>query len=177
MQGTLEGVGKKAARAAIGTFCALAFLASSAQAAAPSIQRTAVSGVTTTTALLEATIDPEKAPTRFHFEYGLQDCSVGPCTSVPAPEGKIPAEVKGTGDLTGKGIGVSEDEARTVRNISATAGAFGVGDAISGAGIPRRARSTPRRKRSGSPRKQRPRPPVSPSPPRDPSRSRCQSAA
>ena len=133
MQGTLEGVGKKAARAAVGMFCAIAFLASSAQAAAPSIQRTAVSGVTTTTALFEATIDPGGALTRYHFEYGPQDCSVGPCTSVPAPEGKIPAEVKGTGDLKSSG---GEEEARTVRNVSATAGAFGVGDAISGAGIP-----------------------------------------
>jgi hypothetical protein len=136
MQGTLGGAGKKAATTAIGVLCALAFFTSSAQAAAPQIERTSVSGVTTTTASLEATIDPGGALTRFHFEYGLQDCATGPCTSVPAPEGKIPAEVKGSGDLTGKGPGVSEQEARTVKNVTATAGAFGVGDVITGAGIP-----------------------------------------
>ncbi len=138
MQGTLRGAGKMAATAAVGMFCALAFFAGSAQAAAPSIGRTGVTGVTTTTALFEATIDPGGALTRFHFEYGLQDCAVGPCTSVPAPEGKVPAEVKGSGDLTAKELGseVSEQEARTVKNVVTTAGAFGVGETITGTGIP-----------------------------------------
>src|SRR6476469_6064459 len=91
MQGTFGTAGKKAAMAAIGAFMALAILATGARAATPLIEGVGVSDVTTTTATLEARINPQGALTRYRFQYGPQDCSLGPCTSVPAVEGQIPA--------------------------------------------------------------------------------------
>jgi hypothetical protein len=48
---------------------------------------------------------------------------------------KILAEVKGSGDLIGKGAGVTEQEVRTITNVTASAGVCRVGQTISGAGI------------------------------------------
>jgi hypothetical protein len=70
---------------------------------------------------------PRRKATSYHFGYGFVDCAVGSCTSVPAPEGKIPAEVKGSGDLIGKGAGVTEQEVRTITNATASAGVCRLG--------------------------------------------------
>lgn len=119
----------------LGAIFAVAFSAG-AQAAPPQITATAVSSVTSSSATFEAKIDPQGSATNYHFEYGLVDCAVGPCTSVPAPEGKVRGEVKGSGDLTGEGAGVSKQDARTITNVTTSTGVFGVGQTISGAGIP-----------------------------------------
>jgi hypothetical protein len=76
------------------TFCALAFAAADASAAAPTIVATRVADVTTTSATLEAEINPGGKAVKYHFEYGPADCSANPCTKVPFPkEGTIKAEV------------------------------------------------------------------------------------
>lgn len=62
---------------------------SSVSAAAPTIVKTGVSEVTTTSATLEAEINPQGKVTKYRFEYGTADCSVNPCTKTF--EGKIPA--------------------------------------------------------------------------------------
>lgn len=91
MLGALGGVGKKMSMAAIGALCVLGFFSSTSQAAAPLIEKVQVVNVTTTTALFEADINPQGGLTRYRFEYGTNDCSIGPCTSVPATEAKVPA--------------------------------------------------------------------------------------
>jgi hypothetical protein len=88
-QGTLSGAGKRAAMAAVGALSALLLFAGGAQAAPPLIESTQVSGVTATSAVLKAGINPQGAVTRYRFEYGLVDCAVGPCTKVPKVEGQI----------------------------------------------------------------------------------------
>jgi hypothetical protein len=77
--------------AAVGMLLALALFSASARAAAPLIESSGVSGVTSTSAVLEAKINPQGALTRYRFEYGPEDCSAAPCTSVPEKEGTIPA--------------------------------------------------------------------------------------
>jgi hypothetical protein len=67
----------------LGTF------ASSASAAAPTIVKTSVSGVSTSSATLEAEINPQGLETEYHFEYGLSPCPAK-CTKVPVPDAKIP---------------------------------------------------------------------------------------
>jgi hypothetical protein len=44
---------------------------------------------TTTTARLNAYVNPEGAETTYYFQYGLKDCSANPCTSVPASEDAV----------------------------------------------------------------------------------------
>ena len=82
----------KAATAAICAFSALGFFAAGAQAAAPAIERTHVTHVTATSAVLEAKINPNGAATEYHFEYGTAPCPSASCLSVPVPDGKIPPE-------------------------------------------------------------------------------------
>jgi hypothetical protein len=89
-QGRLKGAGKRAAVAAIGALSSLLLFAAGAHAAPPLIESTQASGVTATTAVLKAVINPQGAVTRYRFEYGLVDCSVGPCTKAPKVEGQIP---------------------------------------------------------------------------------------
>jgi hypothetical protein len=91
MRMRMGGVGKLAAIAAAGAFCGLALAAGGARAAAPLIESTQAVKVGVTTAVLKAEINPGGALTRYRFEYGLEDCLVGSCVSVPAVEGKIPA--------------------------------------------------------------------------------------
>jgi hypothetical protein len=102
-------------------------LCASALAAVPLIPKTGFSHVGTTSARLEAEIDPQGKTTKYRFEYGLSPCS-GSCESVPVPEGKIPAVVIGSGDL--------KANSATIENVVTTAGAFGVNDLITGTGIP-----------------------------------------
>lgn len=65
-------------------------IAAGAGAAAPTIISTGVSGITSDSAALKASINPNNKASQYHFEYGLDDCASNPCTSVPLPEGKIP---------------------------------------------------------------------------------------
>ena len=91
MQGRLRGAVTKATMATLGALVALALGAGSAQAAAPLIESAEVTGVGTTSATFEATINPNGALTRYRFEYGPEDCSTSSCTKVPAVEAQIPA--------------------------------------------------------------------------------------
>ena len=80
---------------------ALAINAAGASAAAPTILATGVTEVSSSSATLEAQINPNGKATRYHFEYGPAQCGPNPCTSVPVPEGEIaagtsPATVKAT---------------------------------------------------------------------------------
>jgi hypothetical protein len=52
--------------------------------AAPTIERVFVSDVTADSARLAADINPNTRETEYHFEYGLDDCSVVTCAKVPA---------------------------------------------------------------------------------------------
>jgi hypothetical protein len=70
---------------------ALFIVATSASAVPPQILKTSVSSVTSTAAVLEAEVNPQGNETEFHFEYGLEDCEVGPCTITPVPDGTTEA--------------------------------------------------------------------------------------
>jgi hypothetical protein len=62
----------------------LALAPTSATAAAPTISGTTVSEVTFTSATLKAKVNPGgKVNTRYHFEYGTEDCASSPCSSTP----------------------------------------------------------------------------------------------
>jgi len=69
----------------------LALLVGSASAAPPVIVSTSFSGVTTSSAVLRAEIDPKGKEARYHFEYGTSPCISNSCTKVPVPEGAIAA--------------------------------------------------------------------------------------
>jgi len=62
---------------------ALLAAAPAAQAAPPLISETTFSQVTTASATLEATVDPQGKATTYHFEFGAADCSANPCTALP----------------------------------------------------------------------------------------------
>lgn len=78
-------------RAVAFAFCLSAAGPASALALPPTITSTSVSNVTTNSAILQAEVNPQGKKATYHFEYGLQDCEAGPCTSVPIPDGKITA--------------------------------------------------------------------------------------
>jgi WD40-like Beta Propeller Repeat len=62
----------------------LALAPANATAAAPTISATTVSEVTFTSATLKAKVNPgNKVNTRYHFEYGTEDCALTPCSSTP----------------------------------------------------------------------------------------------
>ena len=134
-------------------FLAFATLPSSALAAGPpAITAPTFSEVTETSATLQATIDPAASNLKkVHFDYipltlyikdGKQ---FGEGTLTTALE-KIPAEVKGKGDLsaaTGEGdlsaatgSGDLLEDSKEVTGLTTTKGTFAVGQEISGAGIP-----------------------------------------
>jgi len=66
-------------------------LAPSVSAAPPTVTATHASGVTTTSATLNATIDPGGKGTNYRFQYGPADCELNPCTSIPVPEAGLKA--------------------------------------------------------------------------------------
>ena len=79
-------------------------LPATAQADPPTITETTFSKVTTTSALLEGTVNPGGKSTPYHFEYGTTDCATGPCKAVPSPDasaGNGTAPVKVSFPLTG----------------------------------------------------------------------------
>jgi hypothetical protein len=64
----------------------------------PGIENTSALEVTADSARLRALVDPNTAETTYRFEYGLEDCAVSACTSVPlggasAGAGEQPVEV------------------------------------------------------------------------------------
>ncbi|HEX6152226.1 MAG TPA: hypothetical protein VFZ19_01770 [Solirubrobacterales bacterium] len=64
----------------------------------PEIGNTSVLDVTADSARLRAWVDPNTAATTYRFEYGLEDCAVSACTTVPAAgasagDGEQPVEV------------------------------------------------------------------------------------
>jgi hypothetical protein len=82
----------RCSRATLSTALALGLLAmvpANASATAPAVPFTTLSHVSTDSATLEADINPEGKASQYHFEYGLADCASNPCTSTPAPEGKL----------------------------------------------------------------------------------------
>ena len=83
--------------------CLLA-LPATAQADPPAISETTFSAVSTTSATLEATINPGGKSTPYHFEYGTSDCATISCKAVPSPDapaGNGIAPLKVTFPLTG----------------------------------------------------------------------------
>ena len=75
---------------ALGLLASLALLPATAHADPPTITETTFSAVSTTSALLEASIDPGERAASYHFEYGTSDCESSPCTRVPAVDAVIP---------------------------------------------------------------------------------------
>jgi hypothetical protein len=70
----------------------------------PRVEHIAASDVSGNSATLTAGINPGSYGTTYVFQYGLQDCSLGPCTSVPAVAVSIGSgheEVKVSQALTG----------------------------------------------------------------------------
>ena len=67
----------------------LALAPATAQADPPTITETTFSAVSTSSATLEATIDPGERATSYHFEYGTSDCESSPCTRAPADDAVI----------------------------------------------------------------------------------------
>jgi hypothetical protein len=61
---------------------------------APAIESTTASNVTGDSATLRAKVNPFNQPTTYWFEYGLNDCEVGPCEKVPTEGGTIAAGKK-----------------------------------------------------------------------------------
>jgi len=51
--------------------------------ASPKIELTAVSGLSSTSATLHARINPDQRETTYRFEYGLEDCAISICTTIP----------------------------------------------------------------------------------------------
>ena len=138
---------------ALGALCLLGVFAPNAQAAdPPQLTAPTFSEVTETSATLQATVDPAASNLKkVHFDYiplalyikdGKQ---FGEGTLTTSLE-KIPAEVKGKGDLsaaTGEGdlsaatgSGDLLKDSDEVTNLATTKGAFAIGQEISGPGIP-----------------------------------------
>ena len=69
----------------------LVLFAAPALAVPPKIISVEFDSVKTDSAVLRAEINPEGKATLYHFEYGLQDCSANPCTSIPVPDAQFPA--------------------------------------------------------------------------------------
>jgi hypothetical protein len=109
--------------------------ATSALAAGPPlIAATSVSHITETSALLEGAVEPNGKRTEYRFEYVTDAVyQANPpaerfagATGVPVPDGSLPAKVSGSGDISAGSA--------TVSNLLVSAGAFAVGQKISGPG-------------------------------------------
>lgn len=61
----------------------------------PKVESMSVVGVTADSTTLRAQINPGSFDTTYRFEYGLQDCSIGPCTSAPIAGSELGAGHKG----------------------------------------------------------------------------------
>ena len=101
----MQGTWGRRQQVAIGALAALCFCAIAASSALgeppapPMITAVKVSEVTSTSATLEAKVNPEGLSSSYRFEYGLADCSKSACTKIPIPDASIgagtsPVEVK-----------------------------------------------------------------------------------
>jgi hypothetical protein len=88
----MQGIRRRKSRAAGSFFAAalaLAIWAQGATAVPPQVSKTSASAVSSTTAVLEASINPQGVKTAFHFEYGTSDCAKSACPNVvPVPNGE-----------------------------------------------------------------------------------------
>lgn len=84
----VRGRSAKAGAATLAAVGALCFLAQGALALPPQVTKSRVSEVTSTTAVLEAEVNPGGVKTGFHFEYGTEDCSKTSCVLIPVPDGE-----------------------------------------------------------------------------------------
>ena len=82
-KGKRRSAGRRLVAILSGAALLLAIGAGSASAAPPTIVSESLSGVTTTSATLEAVVNPEGKATEYHFEYGTSDCLSNPCTALP----------------------------------------------------------------------------------------------
>ncbi len=81
---------------ALTALCLWAITARAVEAAPPAVTGLAVSAVTSTSAILEANVNPQGAKTTYRFEYGLPNCTTA-CTktaslSIPAGSSPVPIE-------------------------------------------------------------------------------------
>jgi hypothetical protein len=63
----------------------------------PTIRATSVTDVTSNSATLRGVVNPNSFDTSYQFEYGLQDCGVGSCASVPLITGDLGNGREGVG--------------------------------------------------------------------------------
>jgi hypothetical protein len=115
---------------ALASAAAILALPAAAQAAPPIITNPAFSGVTETSAILEASLDPAGSKAKATFQYTplatYKAEGFTGATEIAAPD--VPSEVKGTGD-------VDSGDTAVIKNAHATAGAFGPGQTLSGEGV------------------------------------------
>jgi hypothetical protein len=98
MRGTMGGR-RRGAAFALALLCTWGVCVDGASAAPPQIAGTTVSGVTSATATLEATVNPGGKATTYRFELGTSNCSTSSCKSLPPvaiPAGALPVPIEAT---------------------------------------------------------------------------------
>ena len=96
----------------------------------PTIESEWTASVSSSEALLEGSVDPQGFESSYRFEY-VNDATYGESGfehAIATPEGELPATVEGKASITAGSATLSE--------LSASAGAFAAGQAITGTGIP-----------------------------------------
>jgi sugar lactone lactonase YvrE len=83
----VQGIGFKVGGFSVLATAIFTLLVASASAAPPLIISTSFSHVTTSSAMLEAEVNPEGKKISYRFEYGSADCETNPCISNPELEG------------------------------------------------------------------------------------------
>lgn len=83
-----------AAIGALASLCGLLIGATGASAAAPQLSKVGVSAVTSSSAVLEAKVNPQGKETTYRFEYGLEDCAKSICTTVQGSAGADSSPVR-----------------------------------------------------------------------------------
>jgi hypothetical protein len=79
--------------------CALLLGSANALAVAPQLSKVGVSAVTSTSAVLEAKVNPQGKETTYRFEYGPEDCAKSTCTTVQGSAGAGSSPVRVTAPL------------------------------------------------------------------------------
>ena len=85
VQGTMGTAVRRALSVAAILGVSMAF-AAQAQAAPPQISALSAAEVSATSVVLKAQINSGGKPTRWHFEYGTDDCTKTACTAIPSPK-------------------------------------------------------------------------------------------
>lgn len=86
----MQGRRGRCTRAAIcagAVLCVLLIAVGNATAAIPQLSKVSVSAVTSTSAVLEAKVNPQGQETTYRFEYGPEDCAKSTCTTVQGSAG------------------------------------------------------------------------------------------